>query len=111
MEMRLYAIKNLTTGMVKIGRSSNPEDRVRQITGVAAMCGFDHEFQLLGSVPIGLKIFETLVHRALSGSRHRNEWFHHDDVVQEFIETVITMRRRRPHTWLIDRGILGWPFD
>lgn len=103
---RLYVIRNVTAGTVKIGRSQDPEYRLAQLIGAARMCGYDPQFELVGSVPISWNYFERLIHQALSQSRVRNEWFAEDDAVRDFIATVITARNRKVPTWLVQQGVL-----
>lgn len=114
MNEHVYAIADASRGLVKIGLSRCPKVRLQALLAAAAHLGYEPVFELLGSVPIPLPYFERLIHRALSDSRHRNEWFVRSPDVEDFLAKVIVVRTSghghyhymRPETWLYRRGML-----
>lgn len=88
--MFLYVIcESENSSSVKIGISSNPDRRVKQLqTGhESKLCVFHRETV----DPAKAKPLETLVHRALSHKKIRGEWFDLSphDAILEIKHTII----------------------
>ncbi len=70
----VYVLASDTSGPVKIGISSDPDRRVRQL-----QTGHADPLTVLHREPVGdaarAKAFETLIHRNVSHLRKRGEWF------------------------------------
>jgi Meiotically up-regulated gene 113 len=71
--MYLYAIKDLHSGLIKLGYSSHPRDRLRELqTGSSSPLHLVY-YESCSSSRAGL--LERQLHRDLSHLRVRGEWF------------------------------------
>ena len=112
--MRIYAIRNLTNGTVKIGTSLDPAVRIKNLSQQFKHLGIIAELVLVGSAPIGNphKWMEFTVHDALRDGRVMNEWFRSGHAeVEDFITNVIILNPNDRHlmkvsTWLYRKGLL-----
>jgi hypothetical protein len=110
--LRVYAIEDAGRGLVKIGLSKDPENRLAGLCGSAAMLGYECQYVLLGSAPIEFAYFERTIHDALREARHKGEWFARaNPEVDDFIRNVIVLNNNgrhlmRPSTWLYRRQLL-----
>lgn len=78
-EFFTYLLRNPTTGLVKIGRSANVDERVK-----ALQCGAGVELELLGVI---YKDVESKLHKRFAGSNIFSEWFDDKDGrIQSYFE-------------------------
>lgn len=75
----LYFIEAVGTGFIKIGRSSNPELRLKQLS-----TGSPNDLVIIGAISGGSKV-ESELHRQFSFLRERGEWFKATDELRNFI--------------------------
>ena len=70
----LYFIQSSKTGMIKVGRSKNPDKRLKQL-----QTGNSNTLRLIASFD-GLGWMERTVHNRLERwrTRQNGEWFHYD---------------------------------
>jgi hypothetical protein len=68
---KLYAIRNVSTGLIKIGIASNPQKRLKDLE-----CGAGAPLELIYSCDVKSAPFaEAYIHKTLDGSRKFREWF------------------------------------
>ena len=85
--MHVYVISRASDGLVKIGRSNNPEQRIRNLS----MQGGFEVFQMWISRPLkSAKDTELAAHDALADRRRIGEWF---DVPFEKAVNVVLARQ------------------
>lgn len=70
----LYIVQSNVTGMIKIGRSKNPDKRLKQL-----QTGNPNKLKLIASFK-GEGWREKLIHEDLRCFRLKGEWFHYDCV-------------------------------
>lgn len=99
-----FAQRDGTAGLIKIGKSGNPEKRVRSLATAAAA-----PVHLLAAVP-GWVIREDEAHRAVARSRVIGEWFEPDLAVQELMRRVVAAHEQwSPLRQRIEAiGFLSW---
>ncbi len=78
---KTYFIKNKDTGLLKIGRSCNPEDRVK-----ALQCGSGTELDILLVIDEDV---ERELHLRFSDDRVFNEWFYHSNAIESYIKAKL----------------------
>lgn len=73
----LYAIKDTLTGLIKLGYSYDPTERIRELqTGSAGLLVLVHKEPVTENSALQL---EKKLHRELSHLRRRGEWFECDE--------------------------------
>lgn len=75
---KTYFLKNKDTGLLKIGRSYNPEARAK-----ALQCGAGVELDILLVIDEDI---ERELHLRFSDDRAFNEWFYHSDAIDSYIK-------------------------
>lgn len=76
----VYFIKSKKSGLIKIGRSINPDKRFNAIRTMSP-----DELVLLGSIPEKV-MTESELHKKFSHLRKHGEWFEGDDELWDFID-------------------------
>jgi hypothetical protein len=90
--------------IVKIGRSSNPDVRARDVAAENPERG---ALKLLGSF-LAHSSLEAVIHSAFWHLRLEGEWFRTDDDLQRFIDHALS--GANPLTYLWERKVaIGWP--
>lgn len=79
---RVYFIASKKSGLVKIGKSIDPEARFASIQTMSP-----DELSLLGSFPEG-DITESSLHQKFSHLRRHGEWFEFGDEIRKFIQAL-----------------------
>ena len=86
--MYLYAIKDLVTGLIKLGYSSDPRSRLREL-----QTGSSSPLHLLYYESVGnsdARLLESQLHRDLNYLRVRGEWFKlSDSEARSFIQWCV----------------------
>ena len=89
--MHVYVISRASDGLVKIGRSNNPEQRIRNLS----MQGGFEVLQMWVSLPLkSAKDAELAAHTALADKRRIGEWF---DVPFEKAVNIVLARQDAPN--------------
>lgn len=76
----LYFIEAVDSGFIKIGRSLNPELRLKQLEA-----GSPNQLVILGKVSGGSEL-EAELHKRFSAHRERGEWFRATRELRDFIK-------------------------
>jgi len=76
---KVYFIKDIKTGLVKIGKSVNPISRLKTL-----QTGSSNELQLIKVIPGGIYV-EQILHKYFSHIRQRGEWFKPDYEMNQFL--------------------------
>jgi len=76
---KVYFIKDLTTGKVKIGKSSNPTSRLKTL-----QIGSSSELQIKKTIPGGIYL-EQIIHKYFRHLRVKGEWFKPDYEMKSFL--------------------------
>lgn len=75
----VYFIKNDTTGLIKIGMTTNPHDRMSSISyTLKTATGIEHHLRFIGLIYMtssNMKDFESSLHRKYEKFRKYGEWF------------------------------------
>jgi hypothetical protein len=86
--MYLYAIKDLESGLIKLGYSRDPRDRLR-----ALQTGSSNRLHLLYYASVGdsdARLLESQLHSDLNHYRVRGEWFRlSDSEARSFIQWAV----------------------
>lgn len=78
-EKKTYFIKNKETGLLKIGRSYDPEARAKSL-----QCGAGSELDIILVLDEDV---ERELHLRFSDDRAFNEWFYHSEAIESYIKT------------------------
>lgn len=76
-QTKTYFIKNRETGLLKIGRSRDPESRAK-----ALQCGAGAGLDIILIINEDV---EQELHSRFSNDRAFGEWFHHSSAIEEYI--------------------------
>ena len=76
----IYFVEAIGMGLVKIGWSSKPVPRIRQINSTSPV-----DTRVLG-LSVGTPSEESYLHRAFKDTHHRFEWFHFSSQLRLYIE-------------------------
>lgn len=77
-EKKTYFIKNKETGLLKIGRSYDPEARAKSL-----QCGAGSELDIILVLDEDV---ERELHLRFSDDRAFNEWFYHSEAIESYIK-------------------------
>lgn len=88
--MKTYFIRSASTGRIKIGRSKNPENRLRDLATAAA-----DELELLGVLE-GDR--EVELHAQFAPCRYRGKWFDLSDGLADFLRAAFGCMLQHPST-------------
>lgn len=80
-EKKTYFLKNKDTGLLKIGRSCDPEGRAK-----ALQCGAGSELDILLVIDEDI---EHELHLRFSDDRAFNEWFYHSNAINSYIKAKL----------------------
>ena len=85
----VYFIKNDTTGLIKIGMTTNPHDRISSISyTLKTATGIEHKLRFIGIIYMtssSMKDYESYLHKKYEQHRKYGEWF--DLSEKEIIDT------------------------
>lgn len=85
----VYFIKNDTTGLIKIGMTTNPHDRLSSISyTLKTATGIEHDLRFIGIIYMtssSMRDYESALHKKYEKYRKYGEWF--DISEEEIIET------------------------
>lgn len=85
----VYFIKNDTTGLIKIGMTTNPHDRLSSISyTLKTATGMEHDLKFIGIIYMtssSMKDYESALHKKYEKYRKYGEWF--DISEKEIIDT------------------------
>lgn len=85
---RVYFVKDLVTGYIKIGRSLNPHARLK-----ALQTGNPNQLIILATINGG-QIKESEIHRRFTNTGFSGEWFHPTEELMKYIETSTKVTRK-----------------
>jgi hypothetical protein len=78
----VYFIVAVTTGMVKIGYSRNPDGRLKTLSQQAPI-----KYEILATIPGTMKD-ERDLHKKFHAKREHGEWFTYDEELYQYIKTI-----------------------
>ena len=94
----VYFIRDSASGLIKIGRSNDPEKRTEHL-----QCHMPGEARLLCAIPGGARLEHTF-HLAFSGERRRGEWFQPTEALRALVAELseqwkpwVRSEPKRPH--------------
>lgn len=87
----VYFIVAVTTGLVKIGYSKNPDTRLKALSQQAPV-----QYDLVATIPGTMKD-EKEFHRKFSAKREHGEWFNYDEEMYQFVKAVREVHGHSPH--------------